>query len=150
MTLENPSAINKKSAPTSDSDLAEYERFLKLAEDKTVITLLEKLVDDKLLEYITEYPSVVYTKEMVKLKTYVKQYCQTYNIRPYKSKDGRLYFDDMDVEVINEMCYQFMLKMTSHKRRRSHEIVNGASRQDSTTQVNVSEHKGLKRFLGIK
>jgi len=52
--------------------------------------------------------------------------------------------------LIKEMCHQFMLKMTSHKRRRSHEIVNGASRQDSNNPVNVSEHKGLKRFLGIK
>lgn len=148
MTLE---PIKQSQKP---SDIEEFEKFIKLAEDKTVITLLEKLVDDKLLEYITEYPSVTYTKEMVKLKTYVKQYCQTFNIRPYKIVDDnnneRWQFDDMDVEVINEMCYQFMLKMTSHKRRRSHEIVNGASRQEATNAVNVSEHKGLKRFLGIK
>lgn len=149
MTLEPVKPSSSKS-----SDIEEFEKFIKLAEDKTVITLLEKLVDDKLLEYITEYPSVTYTKEMVKLKTYVKQYCQTYNIYPYKVKDNegieRWAFDNEDIEVINEMCYQFMLKMTSHKRRRSHEIVNGASRQESTNPVNVSEHKGLKRFLGIK
>lgn len=143
MTLEQPIANNK------DNDLAEYERFLKLAEDKTVITLLEKLVDNKLLEYITEYPSVTYTKEMVKLKTYCVQYCQTYNIRPYQV-NGKWVIDNEDIEVIEEMCMQFMLKMTSHKRRRAHEIVNGASRQESNTTVNMSEHKGLKRFLGIK
>lgn len=134
---------------TRESDFAEYERFAKLAEDKTVITLLEKLVDDKLLEYITEYPSTQYTKMMVKLKTYAVQYLQTYNVRPYL-QDGKIVLDSEDVEVIETMCYQFMLKMTSHKRRRSHEIVNGASRQESTNPVNVAEHKGLKRFLGIK
>lgn len=135
---------------SNNREIEEYQQFMKLAEDKTVITLLEKLVDDKLLEYITEYPSVQYTKEMVKLKTYAVQYLQTYNIRPYKDKDGNLVIDNEDIEVIETMCYQFMLKMTSHKRRRSHEIVNGASRQESTNPVNVSEHKGLKRFLGIK
>ena len=148
MTLET--IPNSRSVNNRDGDLAEYERFLKLAEDKTVITLLEKLVDDKLLEYITEYPSVQYTKMMVKLKTYAVQYMQTYNIRPYKDEKGQWVIDNEDIEVIETMCYQFMLKMTSHKRRRSHEIVNGASRQESNTQVNVSEHKGLKRFLGIK
>lgn len=139
-----------ESIQSKHSDIEEYERFLRLAEDKTVITLLEKLVDDKLLEYITEYPSVQYTKEMVKLKTYCVQYLQTYNVRPYKGENGNYVIDSEDIEVIETMCYQFMLKMTSHKRRRSHEIVNGASRQESTTTVNMSEHKGLKRFLGIK
>lgn len=142
MTLEN--TVEK--ARTSREEFKEY---LELAEDKTVITLLEKLVDDRLLEYTTEYPSVAYTKEMVKLKTYVVQYCQTYNIVPYEI-DGKITLDNEDIIVIEEMCRQFMLKMTSHKRRRAHEIVNGASRQESTTQVNLSEHKGLKRFLGIK
>ena len=138
MTLD---VIPPQNNRNKDSDLAEYERFLKLAEDKTVITLLEKLVDDRLLEYITEYPSVTYTKEMVKLMTYVTSFTQVYNLDLE---------DTDDVEIIKVMCHQFMLKMTSHKRRRSHEIVNGASRQESNTQVNLSEHKGFKRFLGIK
>jgi hypothetical protein len=139
--------INNEQQQSKDDMMRDYEKFIKLAEDKTVITLLEKLVnsDDNLLEFITEYPSVVYTKEMVKLMTYVKQYMQTYNI--IADKNGQ--FDKQDVEVIEEMCRQFMLKMTSHKRRRSTEIVNGASRQEAGTQV-ITEHKGLKKFLGIK
>lgn len=134
--------VSRQNTPQStDEQIKEYERYLKLAEDKTVITLLQNLLDEKTLEYTTEYPSTVYTKEMVKLMTYVTTYVQTYNLDLE---------DTEDVKMITEMCHQFMLKMTSHKRRRSHEIVNGASRQDATTQVNLGEHKGLKRFLGIK
>lgn len=127
--------------PNPEQQMKEFERFVKLAEDKTVITLLEKLVDDRLLEYITEYPSVQYTKEMVKLMTYAKTFVSTYNLDIEETAD---------TEIIIEMCHQFMLKMTSHKRRRAHEIVNGASRQESNNPVNVQEHKGLKRFLGMK
>lgn len=129
------------SVKSKADEIAEFERYMKMAEDKTVITLLEKLVDEKLLEYITEYPSVQYTKAMVKLMTYITSYAKTYNLNVD---------EDEDCEEITEMCRQFMLKMTSHKRRRAHEIVNGASRQESTNPVNMSEHKGLKRFLGIK
>lgn len=139
--------IEKNAPPVNgDKQIEDFKRYLQLAEDKTVITLLEKLVDERLLEYITEYPTVQYTKEMVKLKTYVATYLQTYNIMP----DANGEYDNEDVHMIDEMCRQFMLKMTSHKRRRSHEIVNGASRQDATNAVNLSEHKGMKRFLGIK
>jgi len=130
----------------SKRQVEEFQKFIALAEDKTVITLLSKLLDKDLLEFITEYPSVQYTKEMVKLTTYVKTYMQTYNI--YPNEEG--IYDNDEMQIIEEMCTQFMKKMTSHKRRRSHEIVNGASRQDANSAVNVSEHKGLKRFLGIK
>lgn len=126
---------------SKDDEIKEFKRYLELAEDKTVITLLEKLVDERLLEYITEYPSTAYTKEMTKLMTYCSTYIHTYNLDLEDSED---------LSDIKEMCRQFMLKMTSHKRRRAHEIVNGASRQDTSTSVNVTEHKGLKRFLGIK
>lgn len=114
-----------------------------MAEEKTAITLLEKLVDERFLEHITEYPSTKYTKEMTKLMTYVRQYLQTYNI------DLEDPLDQEDVMVIKEMCRQFMLKMTSHKRRRSHELVNGASRQDTNMQV-LNENKGVKRLFGIR
>lgn len=117
----------------------EFKQYIAMAEEKTVITLLEKLVDDKLLEFITEYPSTQYTKEMTKLKTYVISYCQVYNLDLDEQED---------VQIINTMCREFMLKMTSHKRRRSHELVNGASRQDVGVNV-LNENKGIKKFLGI-
>ena len=127
-----------------EKNIKDFKKFVELAEDKTVITLLEKLVstDAELLEFITEYPSVVYTKEMVRLTTYITQYIETYNI------DITDPTDSMGIAVIKEMCHQFMLKMTSHKRRRSTELVNGASRQES--EGAIVEHRGLKRFLGLK
>lgn len=126
-------------AQDSKQKVEEFKQYVAMAEEKTVITLLEKLVDDKLLEFITEYPSTQYTKEMTKLKTYVISYCQVYNLDLE---------DQEDVQIINTMCREFMLKMTSHKRRRSHELVNGASRQDVGVNV-LNENKGIKKFLGI-
>jgi hypothetical protein len=120
--------------------IEEFKQYNKIAEEKTVITLLEKLLDRDLLEFITEYPSTAYTKEMTKLNTFIAAYIQTYNLD----------IDDTeDVRQIEVMCHEFMLKMTSHKRRRSHEIVNGASRNDSSTSV-LGENKGIKRFLGLR
>ena len=111
-----------------------------MAEEKTVITLLEKLVDDRFLEFITEYPSTQYTKEMTKLMTYVVSYAQVYNLDLE---------DEGDMIIIREMCHQFMLKMTSHKRRRSHELVNGASRQNTEMKV-LNENKGVRRLFGMR
>lgn len=122
-----------------DARVQEFKKYIELAEEKTVITLLEKLVDEKILEFITEYPSTAYTKEMTKLMTYVTSYCQVYNLDLN---------DTEDMAIIEEMCRQFMLKMTSHKRRRAHELVNGASRQNVETKV-FEEHKGIRRLLGM-
>lgn len=123
-----------------DARVQEFRKYIEMAEEKTAITLLEKLVDDRFLEFITEYPSTAYTKEMTKLMTYVVSYMQVYNM------DAE---DEDDMIIIREMCNQFMLKMTSHKRRRSHELVNGASRQNTEMKV-LNENKGVKRLFGIR
>lgn len=136
--FKNVSSITSAEA---ESKYQEFRKFVEFAEEKTAITLLEKLVskDREILEFITEYPSTKYTKEMTKLMTYITSYMQVYNLD---------IDDDDDMIIISEMCRQFMLKMTSHKRRRSHEMVNGASRQD-VGQVVLNENKGIKRLLGI-
>ena len=123
-----------------DARVQEFRKYIELAEEKTVITLLEKLVDERNLEFITEYPSTQYTKEMTKLMTYVTSYAKTYNLDLNDSED---------TEEIQEMCRQFMLKMTSHKRRRSHELVNGASRQNTEMKV-LNENKGIKKLFGMR
>jgi len=122
-----------------DARVQEFKKYIELAEEKTVITLLEKLVDERILEFITEYPSTQYTKEMTKLMTYITSYAQVYNLDLE---------DESDCIIIKEMCRQFMLKMTSHKRRRAHELVNGASRQDVGNAV-LNENRGIKRLFGI-
>lgn len=123
-----------------DARVQEFRKYIEMAEEKTAITLLEKLVDDRFLEFITEYPSTAYTKEMTKLMTYVVSYAQVYNLDVE---------DDDDMIIIREMCHQFMLKMTSHKRRRSHELVNGASRQNTEMKV-LNENKGVRRLFGLR
>lgn len=123
-----------------DARVQEFRKYIELAEEKTVITLLEKLVDERNLEFITEYPSTQYTKEMTKLMTYVTSYAKTYNLD--------LESEDDCIEIV-EMCRQFMLKMTSHKRRRSHELVNGASRQTTETKI-LNENKGIKKLFGMR
>lgn len=124
---------------TTDQRVSEFKKYLELAEEKTVITLLEKLVNEKHLEFVTEYPSTQYTKAMTRLNTWRLSIEEVYNLSE----------EDADT-IVNEMCRQFMLKMTSHKRRRSHELVNGASRQDTGVNLLANENKGLKKFLGIK
>lgn len=123
-----------------DARVQEFRKYIEMAEEKTAITLLEKLVDDRFLEFITEYPSTAYTKEMTKLMTYVVSYMQVYNMDLE---------DEDDMIIIREMCHQFMLKMTSHKRRRSHELVNGASRQNTEMKI-LNENKGVKRLFGMR
>lgn len=137
---EEPKAIMQVDRLNVDQRVQEFKKYIELAEEKTVITLLEKLVDERILEFITEYPSTAYTKEMTKLKTFVATYAQVYNLDPE---------DEEDLVMINEMCRQFMLKMTSHKRRRSHELVNGASRQMVENKV-LEEHKGIRRLFGLR
>lgn len=140
---QKPQAIQlqiKSDGGAVDARVQEFKKYIELAEEKTVITLLEKLVDPNILEFITEYPSTQYTKEMTKLMTFVKSYAQVYNLDLE---------DEDDCIIINEMCHQFMLKMTSHKRRRSHELVNGASRQNTDFKV-LDEQKGLKRLFGVR
>jgi len=122
-----------------DARVQEFKKYIEMAEEKTVITLLEKLVDERILEFITEYPSTAYTKEMTKLMTYVTSYIQVHNLDLN---------DESDCMIIVEMCRQFMLKMTSHKRRRAHELVNGASRQDVGNAV-INENRGIKRLFGL-
>jgi hypothetical protein len=123
-----------------DARVQEFRKYIELAEEKTAITLLEKLVDDRFLEFITEYPSTAYTKEMTKLMTYVTTYAVTFNLDPE---------DEDDMIIIRTMCREFMYKMTSHKRRRSHELVNGASRQQTDVKV-LNENKGIKRLFGAR
>lgn len=123
-----------------DARVQEFRKYIEMAEEKTAITLLEKLVDNRFLEFITEYPSTAYTKEMTKLMTYVTSYMQVYNMDIE---------DEDDMIIIREMCNQFMLKMTSHKRRRSHELVNGASRQNTEMKV-LNENKGVRRLFGMR
>ena len=139
-TLAEKTVVQPVVMGNVDNRYQEFRKYIELAEEKTAITLLEKLVDERFLEFITEYPSTQYTKEMTKLLTYCTTYVQVFNL----DVD-----DEDDCIIVKEMAHQFMLKMTSHKRRRSHELVNGASRNNTDMKV-LNENKGIKKLFGIR
>lgn len=119
-------------------DMKSFMDLIAKSEDKTKITALLELLKESNLELITEYPTVKYTKEMTKLNTWRTSIEQVFNLDE----------DDRDT-IILEMCRQFMLKMVSHKRRRSVEIVNALKNDDANTNI-FNENSGRKRFLGMR
>jgi len=109
-----------------------------LAEEKTRFTLMLELLKESNLEFITEYPNFNYTKAMTRLSTWRQSVKEVFNLEEEEADS-----------VVKEMTTQFMKKNVSHKRRRSHELVNALRGEDSSGNVLDHEHKGLKRFLGM-
>lgn len=121
-------------------------------EDKTwILALLEllKLYDIDVniagqkrtvtnLELITEYPNVQYTKLMTKNETWRESVMQVFGLK----------ISEQD-KLVAMMDYQFMLKMTSHKRKRAQEIVNALKHTDSNVEV-IPEKTRTKKFFGMR
>ena len=116
-----------------------FMEWVMLAEEKTRFTLMLELLKMQNLEFITEYPNFNYTKAMTKLATWRESVKDVFNLE-----------DNEADTIVKEMSEQFMKKNVSHKRRRSHELVNALRGEDSTGNVLDHEHKGLKRFLGMR
>lgn len=110
-----------------------------LAEEKTRFTLMLELLKKDNLEFITEYPNFNYTKAMTRLSTWRESIKEVFNLQE----------EEADT-IVNEMCTQFMKKNVSHKRRRAHELVNALRGEDSSGNVLDHEHRGIKRFLGMR
>ena len=89
------------------------------------------------LELITEYPNVRYTKELTKNETWRESVRQVFNLA-----------DSEQEKIIGIMDYQFMLKMTSHRRKRAQEIVNALKNEIAGTEV-IPERTKTKRFFGM-
>lgn len=89
------------------------------------------------LELITEYPSVRYTKELTKNETWRESVRQVFDLA-----------DSEQEKIIGIMDYQFMLKMTSHRRKRAQEIVNALKNEIAGTEV-IPERTKTKRFFGM-
>lgn len=109
------------------------------AEEKTRFTLMLELLKTSNLEFITEYPNFNYTKAMTRLATWRESVKEVFNLEE----------EEADT-IVKEMSEQFMKKNVSHKRRRSHELVNALRGEDSAGNVLDHEHKGIKRFLGLR
>lgn len=89
------------------------------------------------LELITEYPNVKYTKELTKNETWRESVRQVFDLA-----------DSEQEKIIGIMDYQFMLKMTSHRRKRAQEIVNALKNETAGTEV-IPERTKTKRFFGM-
>lgn len=109
------------------------------AEEKTRFTLMLELLKVNNLEFITEYPNFNYTKAMTRLATWRESVKEVFNLEE----------EEADT-IVKEMSEQFMKKNVSHKRRRSHELVNALRGEDSSGNVLDHEHKGFRRFLGLR
>ena len=89
------------------------------------------------LELITEYTGKDTTKFMVKNETYRKTIQKVYHYRNIN-----------DEKLIGFMDAQIQLKMTSHRRKRSQEIINGLKNDVANTEV-IPQNVRKKRFFGL-
>ena len=134
--MSQPEIVTK---PQQSFDLKSFMDIIHAQEEKTRMTVMLELLKESNLEYITEYPNFNYTKAMTKLSTWRTSIEDVFNLSS----------EDADT-VVKEMCTQFMRKNVSHKRRRSHELVNALRGEDVNNNVLDHEHKGLRRFLGLR
>lgn len=119
-------------------DLKSFMEIIHAQEEKTRMTVMLELLKESNLEFITEYPNFTYTKAMTKLATWRESIKDVFNL------------EDAEADtIVKEMSLQFMKKNVSHKRRRSHELVNALRSEDANSNVLDHEHKGLRRFTGL-
>lgn len=123
---------------TPTIDMKSFMDLIAKSEDKTKITALLELLNPDKLEFITEYPTVNYTKLLTKLETWRASIKEVYNFGE----------EEEDI-IVKEMCHQFKLKMTSHRGRRVQAIVNALRNEDSGTRI-YDENKGMRKFLGMR
>lgn len=89
------------------------------------------------LELITEYPNANYVKTLTKNETWRESCRQNFHLRTLN-----------DEKIIGTMDTQFMLKMVSHRRKRSQEVVNALKNEVAGTEVIPSKTR-TKRFFGM-
>lgn len=126
---------------TPTVDMSSLMDVISKHEDKTKVTVLRDIfkdVDDRTLEFITEYPTVKYTKELTKLNTWRESVKQVFELST----------EQEDI-IVKEMCNQFMLKMTSHRGNRVKAIINALRNEDSGTRV-YDDNRGMRKFLGVR
>lgn len=131
--------VTKGVSVTPTVDMSSLMDVISKHEDKTKVTVLRDIfkdVDDRTLEFITEYPTVKYTKELTKLNTWRASVKQVFELSP----------ENEDI-IVKEMCNQFMLKMTSHRGNRVKAIINALRNEDSGTRV-YDDNRGMRKFLG--
>lgn len=89
------------------------------------------------LELITEYTGKDTTKFMVKNETWRKT-----------AQEVLHYKDINDEKLVGFMNSQIQLKMISHRRKRTTEIINGLKNEIATSEV-IPNKTRTKRFFGM-
>ena len=89
------------------------------------------------LELITEYIGKPMTQYIVKNETYRRTLQKVYH-----------YNNINDEKLIGYMDAQIMLKMTSHKRQRAKEVINGLKNDTAGTEI-IPQNTRKKRFFGM-
>jgi hypothetical protein len=141
---------NQNPPITPVADITSLMDFIQRAtKEKSKIDAVLELTNPEHLEFLTEWPTTNYTKMATKLMTWRQTITELGNLDDgQRFENGRFVyhpeFDETDT-LIKEMVAQFMLKMTSHKRRRSQEIVT-ALKDDLHSPIYNMENK-MKRSL---
>ena len=142
-TNPNDQNITQRSVDIMDiikqqQQMDKVQALLKLLEikeaDINVAGDLQKVLN---IELITEYPNATFTKTMIKNETWRNSVKQV------------LHLEDVNEEkIVGAMDVYTMLKMTSHKRKRVHEIINGLKNDTATTEI-IPQNTKKKKFLGL-
>ena len=139
MALQLPEDSNGKTNVQPQVDMKSFMSLIAQQEEKTRIYVMLELLKMQNLEFITEYPNFQYTKAMTKFATW----------RNSVSEVLHLADNEQDV-IVKTMTEEFMKKNVSHKRRRSHELVNALRSEDASMNPLDHEHRGLRKFLGMR
>lgn len=136
---KEPDTNGNGHTPIVSPDIKSFMQAVSQQDEKTRIYVMLELLKMENLEFITEYPNFQYTKAMTKFATWRTSVQQVFNL------------DDKEGDVIvQSMTTEFMKKNVSHKRRRSSEIVNALRGEDSRSGEGNDEHKGIRKFLGLR
>ena len=128
-----------ETSQTKATDAKSFWQMISQQEEKTRIFIMQQLLNENNLEFITEYPNFNYTKAMTRFATWSKSIKQVTDLD-----------DDELTEVIDVMCNEFMKKNVSHKRRRAQDIVNALKGEESGNVNGELERSGLRKFLGLR
>ena len=150
-----PQAVNP-SAPVPVFDMKSFMDLISKTEDKTKMTVLMEFFKKENLDFITELPTVQYTKQITKFLTYRDTMIEVLNLDDgmrfnpdTKVWDYHPELDDTDY-IINQMVKWFKTSMVSHKRRNALAIFNTLRNDDAQTNIFTQENKGLRKFFGMK
>lgn len=123
---------------SKQQQMDKVQALLKLLEiNQLDITIAGEIYKVLNLELITEYTGKDTTKFMVKNETYRKTIQKVYHM------------NSIDAEkLIGFMDAQVMLKMTSHRRKRAQEIINGLKNDVAGAEV-IPQNTKKKRFFGM-